>query len=174
MNRLPTLTHPLKVNHWFTKPIGDRIPRLITPAFACTFFELLSNCPPEPHTSHDAKIPAHEGCTDDIDRVHRVAARGRSYCQRHRGTGGDAIPKFEDTLTWGEICDGLLARTEFNTRATRWRTQGSLTRWALPEPGHPMEMTEAFEIRRLEDRVRDFERLLGHKTLDVEIFKKGS
>ena len=30
MNRLPTLTHPLKVNHWFTKPIGDRTPRLIT------------------------------------------------------------------------------------------------------------------------------------------------
>lgn len=60
--------------------------------------------------------------------------------------------------------------------------------WALPEPGLPMETADerrdkeairtdegvvaASEVRRLEERVRDLERLLGRKTMEVEILKE--
>jgi hypothetical protein len=36
------------------------------------------------------------------------------------------------------------------------------------------DVVAASEVRRLEDRVRELERLLGRKTMDVEILKKSS
>ena len=104
---------------------------------------------------------------------------------------GPKYTPMSETFSKVEEITGVARRRSFTTGQKVVRRPPTLyvdqlccpSPWALPEPSRQMETSEegreadngvvpASEARRLEERVRELGRLLGRKTMEVEILKE--
>ncbi|ETX13198.1 hypothetical protein OCH239_12815 [Roseivivax halodurans JCM 10272] len=115
---------------------------------------------------------------DDIRRVEVIiGVARRRYWPAH-----EKLRIIEESLVPGESISAVAGRNGVAPNLLfRWRRLmdedeplsaiGSRTIASAMAVGSNEPVVGAFEVRKLEDRVRDFERLLGRKTMENEILR---
>jgi transposase len=105
--------------------------------------------------------------SDDYRRIELITGTAR---RRHWSTE-QKLQIIEESLEPGETVSSVARRRGVAPNLLyRWRrlmTEGGATAVGSDEP-----VVGSSEVRRLEDRIRDLERLLGRKTLEVEILSE--
>jgi transposase len=104
--------------------------------------------------------------SDDCRRIELVTGEAR----RRHWTTQQKLQIIEESLAPGETVSAVARRHGVAANLLyRWRrlmTEGGAMAVGSDEP-----VVGSSEVRRLEERVRDLERLLGRKTMEVEILK---
>ena len=104
--------------------------------------------------------------SDDYQRIEVITGTAR----RRRWTGEQKLRIIEETYESGESVSAVARRHGVAANLVfRWRrlmNEGGSTAVSSDE-----SVVGNSEVRKLEDRVRDLERLLGRKTMEVEILK---
>ena len=112
-------------------------------------------------------MPRHRLMSDDFERIEIIAGRER----RRRWSGEAKLRIVEETLTSGDSVAGVARRLGVAPNLLyRWRrlvTEGGAVAVQADDG-----VTGNGEVRRLEERMRELERQLGRKTLEVEILKE--
>ena len=105
--------------------------------------------------------------SDDYRRVEIITGTAR----RRRWRTQDKLRMIEETLLPGESISAVARRHGVAPNLLyRWRrlmTEGGAVAIEADD-----RVTGNQEVRKLEERVRDLERLLGRKTMEVEILKE--
>ncbi len=105
--------------------------------------------------------------SDDYQRIEIITGTER----RRRWTAAEKLRIVEETLTSGESVSAVARRHGVAPNLLyRWRrlmTEGG-TIAVQADDG----VTGNGEVRRMEERIRELERQLGRKTLEVEILKE--
>ena len=103
---------------------------------------------------------------DDYRRIELITGEAR----RRRWTTEQKLQTIEESFLPGETVSSVARRRGVAPNLLyRWRrllTEGGAAAVGSDEP-----VVGSSEVRRLEERVRDLERLLGRKTMEVEILK---
>ena len=104
---------------------------------------------------------------DDYRRIELITGEAR----RRRWTTEQKLQIIEESFLPGETVSSVARRCGVAPNLLyRWRrllTEGGAAAVGSDEP-----VVGSSEVRRLEERVRDLERLLGRKTMEVEILKE--
>jgi transposase len=104
---------------------------------------------------------------DDYRRIELITGEAR----RRRWTTEQKLQIIEESFLPGETVSSVARRRGVAPNLLyRWRrllTEGGAAAVGSDEP-----VVGSSEVRRLEERVRDLERLLGRKTMEVEILKE--
>ena len=104
--------------------------------------------------------------SDDYQRIEVITGTAR----RRRRTGEQKLRIIEETYESGESVSAVARRHGVAANLVfRWRrlmNEGGSIAVSSDE-----SVVGNSEVRKLEDRVRDLERLLGRKTMEVEILK---
>ena len=104
---------------------------------------------------------------DDYRRIELITGEAR----RRRWTTEQKLQIIEESFLPGETVSSVARRCGVAPNLLyRWRrllTEGGAAAVGSDEP-----VVGSSEVRRLEERVRDHERLLGRKTMEVEILKE--
>jgi transposase len=112
-------------------------------------------------------MPRHRLMSDDFERIEIIAGRER----RRRWSGEAKLRIVEETLTSGDSVSAVARRHGVVPNLLyRWRrlvTEGGAVAVQADDG-----VTGNGEVRRLEERMRELERQLGRKTLEVEILKE--
>jgi len=112
-------------------------------------------------------MPKHRLMSDDYQRIEIITGTER----RRRWTAAEKLRIVEETLTSGESVSAVARRHGVAPNLLyRWRrlmTEGG-TVAVQADDG----VTGNGEVRRMEERMRELERQLGRKTLEVEILKE--
>jgi len=112
-------------------------------------------------------MPRHRLMSDDFERIEIIAGRER----RRRWSGEAKLRIVEETLTSGDSVSAVARRHGVAPNLLyRWRrlvTEGGAVAVQADDG-----VTGNGEVRRLEERMRELERQLGRKTLEVEILKE--
>ena len=105
--------------------------------------------------------------SDDYRRIELITGTAR----RRNWTTEQKLQIFEESFEPGETVSSVARRRGVAPNLLyRWRrlmTEGGAAAVGSDEP-----VVESSQVRRLEDRIRDLERLLGRKTLELEILKE--
>jgi transposase len=105
--------------------------------------------------------------SDDFERIEIIAGRER----RRRWSGEAKLGIVEETLTSGDRVSAVARRHGVAPNLLyRWRrlmSEGGAVAVQADDG-----VTGNGEVRRLEERMRELERQLGRKTLEVEILKE--
>ena len=105
--------------------------------------------------------------SDDYRRIELITGTAR---RRHWATD-QKLQIIEESFLPGETVSSVARRCGVAPNLLyRWRrllTEGGAAAVGSDEP-----VVGSSEVRRLEERVRDLERLLGRKTMEVEILKE--
>ena len=105
--------------------------------------------------------------SDDYQRIELITGTAR----RRRWTTEQKLRIIEESFEPGETVSSVARRHGVAPNLLyRWRrlmVEGGAT-----AVGSDETVVGTSEVRRLEERVRDLERLLGRKTLEVEILKE--
>ena len=104
---------------------------------------------------------------DDIRRIEVITGvAGRRYWPAH-----EKLRIVEESLVPGETVSAVARRNGIAPNLLfRWRRP--MAEGGAMAAGRNEPVVGASEARKLEDRVRDLERLLGRKTMEVEIPKE--
>ena len=112
-------------------------------------------------------MPKHRLMSDDYQRIEIITGTER----RRRWTAAEKLRIVEETLTSGDSVSAVARRHGVAPNLLyRWRrlmTEGG-TIAVQADDG----VTGNGEVRRMEERIRELERQLGRKTLEVEILKE--
>ena len=112
-------------------------------------------------------ILKHRLMSDDYRRVEIITGTAR----RRRWRTQDKLRMIEETLLPGESISAVARRHGVAPNLLyRWRrlmTEGGAVAIEADD-----RVTGNQDVRKLEERVRDLERLLGRKTMEVEILKE--
>ena len=112
-------------------------------------------------------MPRHRLMSDDFERIEIIAGRER----RRRWSGEAKLRIVEETLTSGNSVSAVARRHGVAPNLLyRWRrlmSEGGAVAVQADDG-----VTGNGEVRRLEERMRELERQLGRKTLEVEILKE--
>ena len=112
-------------------------------------------------------MPRHRLMSDDFERIEIIAGRER----RRRWSGEAKLRIVEETLTSGNSVSAVARRHGVAPNLLyRWRrlmSEGGAVAVQADDG-----VTGNGEVRRLEQRMRELERQLGRKTLEVEILKE--
>jgi len=104
---------------------------------------------------------------DDYRRIELITGEAR----RRRWSTEQKLQIIEESFLPGETVSSVARRRGVAPNLLyRWRrllTEGGAAAVGSDEP-----VVGSSEVRRLEERVRDLERLLGRKTMEVEILKE--
>jgi transposase len=104
---------------------------------------------------------------DDYRRIELITGEAR----RRRWSTEQKLQIIEESFLPGETVSSVARRRGVAPNLLyRWRrllTEGGAAAVGSDEP-----VVGSSEVRRLEERVRDLERLLGRKTMEVEIHKE--
>jgi transposase len=104
---------------------------------------------------------------DDYRRIELITGEAR----RRHWTVEQKLQIIEESFLPGETVSSVARRRGVAPNLLyRWRrllTEGGAAAVGSDEP-----VVGSSEVRRLEERVRDLERLLGRKTMEVEILKE--
>ena len=104
---------------------------------------------------------------DDYRRIELISGEAR----RRRWSTEQKLQIIEESFLPGETISSVARRRGVAPNLLyRWRrllTEGGAAAVGSDEP-----VVGSSEVRRLEERVRDLERLLGRKTMEVEILKE--
>jgi transposase len=105
--------------------------------------------------------------SDEYQRIEVITGEAR----RRHWTTEQKLQILEETFLPGESVSSVARRRGVAPNLLyRWRrlmTEGGVAAVRSDEP-----VVGSSEVRRLEDRVRDLERLLGRKTMEVEILRE--
>ena len=105
--------------------------------------------------------------SDDYRRIELITGEAR----RRRWTTEQKLQIIEESFLPDETVSSVARRRGVAPNLLyRWRrllTEGGAAAVGSDEP-----VVGSSEVRRLEERVRDLERLLGRKTMEVEILKE--
>lgn len=105
--------------------------------------------------------------SDEYQRIEVITGEAR----RRHWTTEQKLQILEESFLPGESVSSVARRRGVAPNLLyRWRrlmTEGGVAAVGSDEP-----VVGSSEVRRLEDRVRDLERLLGRKTMEVEILKE--
>ena len=130
------------------------------------------NWPPfRPDTRHSSEglgdILKHVLMSDDYQRIELITGTAR----RRRWTTEQKLRIIETSYPPGESVSSVARRHGVAPNLLyRWRrlmAEGGVAAVGSDEP-----VVGSSEVRRLEERVRELERLLGRKTMEVEILKE--
>ena len=109
----------------------------------------------------------HRLMSDDSQRIELITGTVR----RRHWTTEQKLQIIEESFQPGESVSSAARRRGVAPNLLyRWRrlmTEGGAAAVGLDEP-----VGESSEMRRLEDRIRDLERLLGRKTMEIEILRE--
>ncbi len=112
-------------------------------------------------------MPRHRLMSDDFERIEIIAGRER----RRRWSWEEKLRMVEETLTSGDSVSAVARRHGVAPNLLyRWRrlmSEGGAVAVQADDG-----VTGNGEVRRLEERMRELERQLGRKTLEVEILKE--
>lgn len=104
---------------------------------------------------------------DDYRRIELITGEAR----RRRWTTEQKLQIIEESFLPGETVSSVARRRGVAPNLLyRWRRL--LTEGGAAAVGSDGPVVGSSEVRRLEERVRDLERLLGRKTMEVEILKE--
>ena len=105
--------------------------------------------------------------SDDYRRIELITGTAR---RRHWSTG-QRLQIIEESLLPGETVSSVARRRGVAPNLLyRWRrlmSEGGAAAVGSDEP-----VVGSSEVRRLEERIRDLERLLGRKTVEIEILRE--
>ena len=104
---------------------------------------------------------------DDYRRIELITGEAR----RRRWTTEQKLQTIEESFLPGETVSSVARRRGVAPNLLyRWRRL--LTEGGAAAVGSDEAVVGSSEVRRLEERVRDLERLLGRKAMEVEILKE--
>lgn len=104
---------------------------------------------------------------DDYRRIELITGEAR----RRRWSTEQKLQIIEESFLPGETVSSVARRRGVAPNLLyRWRRL--LTEGGAAAVGSDETVVGSSEVRRLEERVRDLERLLGRKTMEVEILKE--
>lgn len=112
-------------------------------------------------------MPGHRLMSDDIQRVEIITGTER----RRRWTAEQKVQIVEEALT-GADSVSVVARRHGVAPNLLYRWRRLMTEGGAVAVREDDGVTGNGEVRRLEERVRELERQLGRKTLEVEILKE--
>ncbi|RWL43442.1 MAG: hypothetical protein EOR73_30260 [Mesorhizobium sp.] len=105
--------------------------------------------------------------TDDCRRIELITGEVR---RRHWTTTEQKLQIIEESFLPGETVSSVAPRRGVAPNLLyRWRRL--LKEGGTAAVGSDESVVGSSEVRRLEERLRDLERLLGRKTMEVEILK---
>jgi transposase len=114
-----------------------------------------------------AAILKHRLMSDDYQRIELITGAVR----RRHWTTEQKLQIIEESFQPGETVSSVARRRGVAPNLLyRWRrlmTEGGAAAVGSDEP-----VVGSSEVRRLEERVRELERMLGRKTMEVEIFRE--
>jgi len=112
-------------------------------------------------------MPKHRLMSDDYQRIEIITGTER----RRRWSAAEKLQIVEETLTSGDSVSAVARRHGVAPNLLyRWRrlmTEGGTVAVQADD-----SVTGNGEVRRMEERIRELERQLGRKTLEVEILKE--
>jgi transposase len=105
--------------------------------------------------------------SDDYQRIEVITGSAR----RRRWTTEQKLRAIEESCLPGETVSSVARRHGVAPNLLyRWRRL--MNEGGASAVGSDEQVVGSSEVRRLEERVRDLERLLGRKTMEVEILKE--
>jgi transposase len=112
-------------------------------------------------------ILKHRLMSDDYQRIELISGSVR----RRQWTTEQKLQNIEESFQPGETVSSVARRRGVAPNLLyRWRrlmTEGGAAAVGSDEP-----VARSSEVRRLEERVRELERMLGRKTMEVEILRE--
>src|SRR6476620_4663548 len=105
--------------------------------------------------------------SDDYQRIEVITGAAR----RRRWTTEEKLRIVDETLRSGESIS-VLARRHGVAPNLLYRWRRLMAEGGAAAVGSDETVVGSSEVRRLEERVRELERLLGRKTMEVEILKE--
>lgn len=112
-------------------------------------------------------MPRHRLMSEDMHRVEIITGRER----RRRWSAEEKVRIVEETLTSGDSVSAVARRYGVGANLVyRWRRL--MAEGGAVAVNADDGVTGNGEVRKLEERVRELERQLGRKTLEVEVLKE--